>query len=125
MATLQEKCVNFNSKMIVSNTGGNLSTDTGMILVKEFMDSIGFSELANRFLHMKEERLYWFHDNLSLLEQLLFQLIAGYSADSSANLLKGDPIFRLILDKETIASQSSLSRFWNRMSEENISQIQS
>lgn len=125
MAILQEKQVNFNSKMTVSNTGGNLSTDTGMILVKEFMDSIGFSELAKQLLHVKDNRLYCSHDNLSLLEQLLFQLIAGYPADSSANLLKEDPIFRLVLDKASIASQSSLSRFWDRMSEENISQFQS
>lgn len=79
------------------------------------MDSLGFPELAKRFLQIKDEQLYWTHDNLSLLEQLLFQLIAGYAADSSANLLKEDPIFQLILDKESVASQSSISRFWDRM----------
>ena len=36
MATLQEKRINFNPKLTVSNTGGNLSTDAGLILVKEF-----------------------------------------------------------------------------------------
>lgn len=112
-------------KMMVTNTGGNLSTDSGLVLVKEFMDSIGFSELAKQLLHVKDNRLYCSHDNLSLLEQLLFQLIAGYPADSSANLLKEDPIFRLALDKASIASQSSLSRFWDRMSKENIAQFQS
>ena len=55
MATLQEKRVNFNSKMTVSNTGGNLSTDTGLILVKEFMDSIGFTKLAKQLLTFNEE----------------------------------------------------------------------
>lgn len=124
MATLQEKHVKFNSKMVVSNTGGNLSSDAGLILVKEFMDSLGFYSFAKQFLHFNEDRIYWTHDNISLLEQLLFQLIAGYSADSSANLLKEDPIFRLVLDKEAIASQASLSRFWDRISEENIAQFQ-
>lgn len=125
MATLQEKRVKFNSKLLVSNTGGNLSTDAGLVLVKEFMDSLGFLSLAKDTLTFQEKRRYWRHDNISLLEQLLFQLIAGYPADSSANLLKEDPIFRLVLDKKAIASQSSLSRFWDRMSEENISQLQS
>lgn len=124
MATLQEKHVKFNSKMVVSNTGGNLSSDAGLILVKEFMNSLGFYSFAKQFLHFNEDRIYWTHDNISLLEQLLFQLIAGYSADSSANLLKEDPIFRLVLDKEAIASQASLSRFWDRISEENIAQFQ-
>ena len=46
MATLHEKKVQFNSKLTVSNTGGNLSTDSGLILVKEFMDSLNFSDLS-------------------------------------------------------------------------------
>lgn len=45
MAILQKKRTNFNSKLMVSNTGGNLSTDAGLILVKKFIDSIGFTKL--------------------------------------------------------------------------------
>ncbi|MEW3525106.1 transposase, partial [Enterococcus entomosocium] len=70
MATLQEKHVKFNSKMVVSNTGGNLSSDAGLILVKEFMNSLGFYSFAKQFLHFNEDRIYWTHDNISLLEQL-------------------------------------------------------
>ena len=124
MATLQEKRINFNPKLTVSNTGGNLSTDAGLILVKEFMDSLGFLELAKSLLQIKDDRTYWRHDNISLLEQLLFQLISGYAADSSAKLLKEDPIFQLILNKETAASQPSLSRFWDRIDEKTIRQFQ-
>ena len=124
MATLQEKRVNFNSKLVINNTGGNLSTDSGLIVVKEFMDSIGFSKSANQFLTFRDNRSYWLHDNVSLLEQLLFQLIAGYSADSSANSLKEDPVFRLVLGKDGIASQASLSRFWERFNEKTIDQLQ-
>jgi hypothetical protein len=124
MATLQEKRVNFNSKMVINNSGGNLSTDSGLILVKEFMDSIGFSKLASQFLTFQDNRSHCFHDNISLLEQLLFQLIAGYPADSSANSLKEDPVFQLVLEKESLASQASLSRFWDRISEATISQFQ-
>ena len=124
MATLQEKRVNFNSKMTVSNTGGNLSTDAGLILVKEFMDSISFTKLAKQLLTFNEDRRYWIHDNISVLEQLLFQIVAGYPADSSANILREDPIFRLVLDKDALASQSSLSRFWDRVNEETIARFQ-
>lgn len=94
MATLHEKRTKFNSKLTVTNTGGNLSTDTGLILIKEFMQSINFSELAKEPLTFHDTRHYYLHDNISILEQLLFQLIAGYSTDASANLLKDDPIFQ-------------------------------
>ena len=124
MATLHEKNVKFNSKITVSNTGGNLSTDSGLILVKEFMDSLNFSDLSQQFLEIEDKRLYHTHDNFSLMEQLIYQNIAGYSTDSSANLLKEDPVFQLVLDKSKIASQASLSRFWDRISEENIHQMQ-
>lgn len=124
MITLQEKKMQFNSKLTISNTGGNLSTDSGLILVKEFMESLSFSELSRRFLKIEDNRLYHTHNNLSLMKQLIYQNIAGYSTDSSANLLQQDPIFKEILDKSRLASQSSLSRFWDRISEENISQLQ-
>lgn len=65
MAILHEKRVKFILKIVVSNTGGNLSTDTGLILVKEFMDSIGFSKLANQLFIFKDNQQYWFHDNIS------------------------------------------------------------
>ena len=34
MATLHENSLKFNAKMTVTNTGGNLSTDAGLVLYK-------------------------------------------------------------------------------------------
>lgn len=34
MATSHENHLNFNSNILVSNTGGNLSTDSGFIMAK-------------------------------------------------------------------------------------------
>ncbi len=31
------------------------------------------------------------------------QLIAGYSADSAANLLRQDPVFKAVLDRKELA----------------------
>lgn len=104
MATLHEKKVQFNSKLTISNTGGNLSTDSGLVLVKEFMESLNFSDLSKQYLGIEDKRLYHIHDNFSLMEQLIYQNIAGYSTDSSSNLLKQDPIFKVILDKSRLAS---------------------
>jgi len=59
-----------------------------------------------------------------LIEQLIYQNIIGYSIDFSTNKLKQDPIFKVILDKSSLASQALLSLFRNRISEENISQLQ-
>ena len=88
------------------------------------MESLNFSNLSKQYLGIEDKRLYHIHDNFSSMEQLIYQNIAGYKMDSSANILKQDPVFKVILDKSRLASQSSLSRFWDRISEENTSQLQ-
>lgn len=124
MVTLQEKSVKFNQNIFVSHTGGDLSSDSGLMLVKEFMDALEFSELAEKKLQLPENRAYWQYENHTILEQLALQLIAGYAADSSANILRHDPVFQTILGKESLASQSSISRFLDRFTEKNILQLQ-
>lgn len=84
--------------MTVTNTGGNLTTDTGLILDKEFLHSIGFEQLMEQKLHFQDNRLSPSHSNESILEQLIFQLIAGYDAHASANILRHDPFFQQILE---------------------------
>lgn len=124
MATLHENHLLFNSKISISNNGGNLSTDSGLILAKEFMHKINFTKVLKEKLTINDNRLYYKHDNYSIIEQLLFQLIAGYKTDSSADILSKDPIFQSVLGKERLASQPSISRLWDRLSQENIDQLQ-
>ena len=88
MTTLHNKHVKFNFKMTVSNTGGNLSTDSELILVKEFMDFLKFPGFSRQFLEIENRRLYHTHNNFSLIEKLIYQKITGYSIGFSANQLK-------------------------------------
>lgn len=46
MATLTEKRVNFNSKLRIDHTGGELSTDARLVLVKELMTAFEFHRLS-------------------------------------------------------------------------------
>lgn len=124
MATLHENRLLFNSNVTVSHSGGNLSSDSGLILAKEFMNKFEFSQILCKNIQIQDDRLYHVHENESILEQIILQLIAGYPTDSSANILATDPIFQAVLSKKRLASQSSISRFWDRMSTENIVQLQ-
>lgn len=124
MAILQEKQANFNQSIHISHTGGNLSTDSGLVLVKEFMETLGFAETAKEKISLVDHRLYYRHENQTILEQMILQLIAGYSTDSSADILRHDPVFQTVLGKEALASQPSISRFLDRFTEKNIGQLQ-
>lgn len=124
MASLPKNQVKFNDTIIISHEGGQLSSDSGLTLVKELMNTFGFSDLAEEHLTIQDTRSYVTHENISILEQLILQIIAGYPADTSANILREDPVFQAILDKDPLASQSSLSLFWDRFVEDNIDQFQ-
>lgn len=124
MAILHENRLLFNSNISVSHSGGNLSSDSGLILVKEFMHTINFSNILKQNLIINDNRLYHKHTNQAIIKQILFQLIGGYQTDSSADILSKDPIFQSLLAKEQLASQPSISRFWDRLSQKNISQLQ-
>lgn len=124
MATLHENRLLFNSNVTVPHSGGNLSSDSGLILAKELMDKFEFGRILRKNIQIQDDRLYYIHENESILEQIILQLIAGYPTDSSANILATDPIFQTVLNKTRLASQPSISRFWDRMTTENIVQLQ-
>lgn len=88
MTSLHKNQVKFNSNITILHTGGRLSSDSYLVLVKEVMNTFGFSDLAKHLLHINDNQAYFTHDNLAIFEQLIMQLIAGYSADLLANILR-------------------------------------
>ena len=55
--------------------------------------------------------------------QMIYQIIAAYFEDDCADELTHDPVFQAILDKNALASQPTLSRFFNRMDEDTLRQF--
>ena len=88
------------------------------------MDAFHFTEHSKDFVSFKEDRRYWQHDNHKILKQLLFQLIAGYKADISANILQHDPVLQTLSTDGVWASQPSISRFFDRFTEQTIEDLQ-
>lgn len=124
MVTLQETTAKFNNNLHVSHTGGRLSSDSGLALVDEFMDAFHFTEHSKDVVSFNEDRRYWLHDNHKILKQLLFQIIAGYKADLSADILQHDPLLQALSTDEVWASQPSISRFFDRITEQTIEDFQ-
>jgi hypothetical protein len=101
--------------------GGRLSSDGGVVLLKDINDQLGLTRhLAAVLKDPRDARRVHFtlHD---LLQQRVFQIAAGYEDANDANTLRDDPIFKLMLDRlpETgapLASQPTLSRCENHIS---------
>ena len=54
---------------------------------------------------------------------MIYQVISAYFQDDCADELTLDPVFHAVLDKESLASQLTLSRFFNRMDEDTLVQF--
>ena len=50
-------------------------------------------------------------------------IIAGYFEDDDADELTNDPVFKSVLEKDALASQPTVSRFFNRMDEDTLNQF--
>ena len=54
----------------------------------------------------------------------MLQIVAGYNTDSAANILQHDPVLQTLSTDEPLASQSSISRFYDRVVVETILTLQ-
>jgi len=101
--------------------GGRLSSDAGLVLLKDIDDQLGLTRaLAAVLADSRDARRIQFTPE-DLLKQRIFQIAAGYEDANDANTLRHDPIFKLLLDRlpETgapLASQPTISRFENSVS---------
>lgn len=55
--------------------------------------------------------------------QMIYQVISAYFEYACADELTLDPVFNAILEKDRLASQPTLSRFFNRMDEGTLLQF--
>ncbi len=111
-----------NRQIKINFDGGDLSSDAGLLLIKEFATKIGFSKLVKKKFKTNDKSVRFHKDNENLM-QMIYQVISAYFEDDCADELTLDPVFNAILEKDRLASQPTLSRFFNRMDEGTLLQF--
>ena len=112
----------FYNKPITANfNGGDISSDGGLLLIKEFDKKIGYIDSISKCI--KEYRIPNFikHQIEQLISQRIYQIIAGYEDAVDCNLLRDDGIIKLVAEKklnEKASSQPTMSRLENSVTEE-------
>jgi len=124
MTTLHEKQLFNNTGLKITNNGGNLTGDAGLVLIKEFMNQIDFDSIIQQLLHIKDRRRSPQHTSAKIFTQLIFQIIAGYKHDAAANRLQYDHLYQLLLDQSKAVSQPTISRFFARLTKTNIQEFE-
>ena len=122
MTSLNSIQLESNSKIKINFDGGDLSSDSGLVLIKEFAHKLGFHQLIKKLFKTNDNANRHHKDDENLC-QLIYQILAGYFNDNDADELTNEPIFKNILEKSSLASQPTLSRFWNRMDETTLQQF--
>jgi len=115
MTNILDHGLDFNSKISFCDDGTQLTNDSGLLLMTDFLHHINFKQLVLCALPKQEWRRSPKHRLSSLLTQVLLQKIAGYQNDSMTKNLSHDPVLKLCLDKDTLASQPTISRFINHL----------
>src|SRR3989441_8383510 len=86
----------FQPKLVVDFAGGTLTTDAGLLLVREFDEQLGLSaDVVSRVTDGRDAR-YVTHDVATLLRQRLYQIAAGYEDVNDADQLRHDPAFQVV-----------------------------
>ncbi len=123
MNSLNTFALESNSQIKINFDGGDLSSDAGLLLFKEFLFKIGAVKLINRMFKTNDTAWFRIHKDDANLMQVIYQIISAYFEDDCADELTNEPVMTAVLDKDALASQPTLSRFWGRMDKDTLEQM--
>jgi len=121
----------YNKPITVNFNGGDISSDGGLLLIKEFDKKIGYIDSISKCIEEYRIPNLIKHQIGQLISQRIYQIIAGYedAVDCNAgyedavdcNLLRDDGIIKLVTGKklnEKASSQPTMSRLENSVTAE-------
>ena len=111
-----------NRQIKINFDGGDLSSDAGLLLIKEFVSKLGIDKLFDKAFKTNDSALFRYHTDHKNLLQMMYMIVAGYFEDDASDELTNDPVFKSVLEKDALASQPTVSRFFNRMDEDTLNQ---
>ncbi len=125
MHSLKEIQLKCNKQFIVDFDGGKLSSDGGLLLIREFLHTLGIESLLKSCFKTNDTALFRIHKDNENLLQMIYQIFGTYYEDNCADDLRCDPVLSAVLGKEALASQPTLSSFFNRMDDDTLRQFDS
>ena len=124
MSIVNTSSLQSNRQIKINFDGGDLSSDAGLLLIKEFISKLGIERLLNRSFKTNDSAVFRYHTDRDNLLQMIYMIMAGYFEDDASDELTKDPVFKAVLEKSALASQPTVSRFFNRMDEDTLKQFQ-
>ena len=123
MHSLTDTALESNKYMKINFKGGDLSSDVGLLLIKEFACKLGFEKILRSEFKTNDLAKIRIHKDDENLWQMVYQILGAYFEDDCADELTNDPVLTAILGKKALASQPTLFRFFNRMDDTTLHQF--
>ena len=96
-------------------SGGDITSDGGVLLLREMDRRLGLLESVSRVLHDSRDSSKVVHSQLSMLQQRVYGLCLGYEDLNDHQTLRHDPAIQTAVNRlSPLASQSTLCRLENR-----------
>ena len=100
--------LSFNSRLRIDFQGSRVTSDGGLLLVRELDERLGFGELIER--HLTDGRGKNTQLPLTdLVRQSVYSRLAGYEDVNDAERLSQDPAFRLIGSEKVLECGAALT----------------
>jgi hypothetical protein len=103
-------------KIEASFTGGDVSSDGGVLLLRQADRLLGLTAALDRVLADPRHPLYIVHEQIALLRQRIYGVALGYEDLNDHTTLRRDPAWQTALERdEELASSPTLCRLENRV----------
>lgn len=117
-----------NKKVELSFTGERISSDGGLLLLRELESQLGLLKDISSCVTDTRDARYIDHTLKEMLTQRVFQIAAGYEDCNDCNELRSDMIFKTCVDRlpqsgDDLASQPTMSRLENSVTTRDLYRI--
>ena len=107
--------VQFNPKVCLAFHGATITSDAGLLPIRELDEALGLTDTADGYLQESRTGRNIRHHLIPLIRQSIYSRLAGYDDTNDAQRLAQDPAMRVIvgwqgLDRNA-ASTSEMGRF--------------
>lgn len=124
-----QKSFDFSRKpIVVKPSATQLSSDAGLLPIRQFDETIGMTDQFAAALTDLRYGPSVRHGLQEMVRSRVFGILADYADQNDHDMLRSDPVFKLIagrsVDADDLASQPTLSRFENAIGVKSLRRLQ-
>jgi len=91
----------FRTPLVLSPSAGQLSSDAGLLPIRQFDERIGLTRAFADALDDPRDPDLTEHTFLEMVRSRVYGILAGYEDQNDHDTLRHDPVFKLVADRSS------------------------